>query len=313
VTGATPNAPARSATSLREIVREGRDRLGQSRSIVLLSTFGIVVGIFCLALNAMRGGAPIGVEGDLTKPASFDIAVGIYLLTLAMLYPSARFTPRGSRHWIGWTIALFLYGFLLETVQTFRGIDPRFSHVGSLLDGILGSVFGLVAIGFIVLFVVLARQFFRDRTDSRSPVTLAIRYGCVATLAAFAAGIWMSVIQGRHTGSAGNILALHALGFHGLQAIPVVALLLGWSGADAVHTRRWVHAAGITWLVVCAAVAYQTFIGHSVYERAPAMIVGVFMLVVWAAIAAFAFWGWLRLPATPRVSRDISKRPTASS
>jgi hypothetical protein len=305
-------APTRTAVPLSEILSLGWKQLQQSRSLLWLASIGIIAGLFCYGVYALRGGAPIGAEGDLTKPASFNIAVGIYLLTLAMLFPSSRFTPKGARRWVAWTIVLFMYGFVLETVQTFRGIDPRFSRVGSRIDGLLGGIFALVAIGFIVLFIVLARQFFRDRPDARSPIILAIRYGCAATLAAFAAGVWMSVIQGRHTGAAGNVLALHALGFHGLQAVPIVALLLVWSGADSAQTRRWVHAAGITWLAVCAAVAYQTFIGRSVYERAPVMIAGAFLLIVWAAIAALALWGWLRLPATPPGSRDISRMPTVN-
>jgi hypothetical protein len=145
----------------------------------------------------------------------------------------------------------------------------------------------------IVTFVVMARRFFfRGRPDADSAVLLAIRYGCIATVAGFAAGLWMSAITGSRTGASGNILPLHALGFHGLQAIPVVALLLLWSGADNAEARRWVHYTAAVWLAACAAVAWQTIIGRSVLEVAPATIATGFLLLVWAAIASLAVWRW---------------------
>src|SRR5687767_10955111 len=118
--------------------------------------------------------------------------------------------------------------------------------------------------------------------------------GCIATIAAFAAGFWMSAITGSRTGATGNILPLHALRFHGLQTIPV-ALLLVWSGADRSEARKWVHYTGIAWLAVCAAVALQTFMGRSVLEISPATLASAFFLAAWALIALLAFWRWARV------------------
>jgi hypothetical protein len=55
---------------------------------------------------------------------------------------------------------------------------------------------------------------------------------------AFAGGLWMIVIQGRKTGVAGNILPLHAAGFHGLQAVPIVAILFRRSTLSDRLARR---------------------------------------------------------------------------
>jgi hypothetical protein len=299
----------RTAVPLAEILRAGRNRLRETPALLWLGVTGIALGIFCLAVAAARQGVPIGIEGDLTKPGSFNVAVGIYVLTLAMVFPSARFSERGRKRWLRWSVALGTYSFAIETIQTFRGLDPRFTRVGSPADQIAGGIFGLVSIGLVVLFVVMALKFFGQRPDARSAIILAIRYGCAAALAAFAAGIWMSAIQGRHTGVAGNILPLHALGFHGLQAIPIVALLLVWSGADNDGARKWVHITGIAWLAACAAVAWQTFMGRAVYETSPATLAGAFLLVVWAGIVALAFWRWARLPARPHGSPDTSRTP----
>jgi hypothetical protein len=166
-------------------------------------------------------------------------------------------------------------------------------------------VFFLTALVIMVLFIIMAVKFFRrGRPDADSPIILAIRYGSAAALGAFTAGIWMSLIGGRTTGAAGNILPLHALGFHGLQAVPLIALLLLWSGYDSHETRKWVHATGIVWVAACAAVAWQTIAGRSVSETSAAPLVTGFLLAVWAGIGLFAFWRWAAAPATPLESPD---------
>ena len=293
-----------------EILRRTKTRLSENRPLALMGLFGIVLGLICLVVLAARGGAPIPPEGDLTKSASFDIAVGIYLLTVTLLVSEAGFSDRGRRRWLWWNVGLVTYGYSIETVQIFRGIDPRFSKVGTPLDQIAGLVFFIQALTLMVLFIIMAvRLFRRDRTDSNSPLVLAIRYGCLTAIGAFAAGIWMSVIGGRVSGEAGNILPLHALGFHGLQAVPLVALLLNWAGGEPDESRRWVHLTGIAWVIACAVVAWQTVAGRSIFDASPAMMVSAFVLFVWAAGAFFAFWSWLRVPIR-RESPDISRMPT---
>ena len=288
-------APDRVPPSVSEIARAGWSRLMENPVIAWGGFAGIILGLIVSAVWVARGGEPIPPEGELGKAITFNIGVGIYLLTIALILPTAGFSEKTRRRWTFWAAAIFAYSYSLETIQTLRGIDPRFTRVGGLFDQITGNLFALVAIGMIATFVVMARRFFfRGRSDADSPVLLAIRYGCIATVAAFAAGLWMSAITGSRTGATGNILPLHALGFHGLQAIPVVALLLLWSGADRNEARKWVHYTAIAWLAACAAVAWQTIIGRSVLEVGPATIASAFLLSIWTAIAAVAFWRWVR-------------------
>jgi hypothetical protein len=286
----------------------------ETRALTVMGFVGIGLGLICLAVMAARQGVPIPPEGDLSKPASFDIAVGIYILTIALLVPSAGFSEKGKKHWVRWNVGLFAYAYTLETVQVFRGLDPRFSRHGTPLDQIAGGVFFFVALGTLVLFIIMAVKFFRrGRPDADSPLLLAIRYGCLAAIGAFTAGIWMSAVQGRTTGAAGNILPLHALGFHGLQAVPLIALLLLWSGYDSRETRKWVHATGVVWLAACAAVALQTMAGRSVSEMSAGPLATAFLLAVWAGLGLFALWRWAATPARPLESPGISKTPTEST
>jgi hypothetical protein len=305
VTEAVASGAKLGSLPLAEIIRSGWRRLMETRALTVMGFVGIALGLICLAVMAARGGVPIPPEGDLSKPATFNIAVGIYILTITLLLPSAGFSERGRKRWVWWNVGLFAYAYIIETGQVFRGLDPRFSKHGTPWDQIAGGVFFLTALGVMVLFIIMAVKFFRrGRPDADSPIILAIRYGSAAALGAFTAGIWMSVIQGRTTGAAGNILPLHALGFHGLQAVPLIALLLLWSGYDSGETRKWVHATGIVWVAACAAVAWQTIAGRSVSEVSAATLATGFLLAVWAGVGLFAFWRWASTPATPLESPD---------
>jgi hypothetical protein len=123
-------------------------------------------------------------------------------------------------------------------------------------------------------------------------VLLALRYACVSAAFAFSAGLWMIIIQGRRTGAAGNILPLHAAGFHGLQAIPIVAFLLARSSQPDRLARRWTHAAGLAWAALCAGLAWQTVAGRPVVEFTPAILFAIAATAIWACCALVSAYAW---------------------
>src|SRR5262245_1110791 len=198
-------------------------------------------------------------------------------------------------------MTLFAYG--VETVQPLRGLDPRFSQVAGPVDSLIGGLFALDSLGLIALFVVLAVRLFRGGTAGADGlVPLGLRYAVGATMLAFAAGISMIVVQGRHTGAAGNILPLHALGFHGLQAIPLVAWLFSRSAMPEPEARRWVHAAGLAWCAACLGIAWQTAQGQHPTAPSPAMLLTLVVLCGWLLSAARAL----------QAARASSRAATAS-
>lgn len=274
--------------------------LTQVRALFWLGTAGLVLAAGCSAIALLRGSLAVGAEGDLSKAITFDGAVGIYLLTLGFFVPLAEFTARGLRRWLGWSNGLFTYAYALETIQTLRGLDPRFTKVGSPVDQILGGVFFLVALGVIALFCILAIKLVRrDVYGAQGVILLAIRYGIMAAMIAFAAGVWMSAAAGRHVGVAGNILPLHAMGFHGLQAVPVVGWLLSRSAVSEQDARRWVHLAGAGWIAACLAIAWQTAAGQPVTEFSIAMALAVIFVLAWTLMALRAALAWMqaKMPA----------------
>jgi hypothetical protein len=268
--------------------------LTRVRALFWIGMAGIVLSAGCTALAAVRGGFAIGAEGDLTKAITFDGALGLYFLTLGFFVPLAGFTAQGLRRWSQWTVGLAIYAYGMETVQTLRGLDPRFTKVGAPIDRILGGVFFLVAVGVAALFSLLAAKIVRQDTRGlKGMLSLAVRYGMAATMIAFAAGVWMSAMAGRKFGAQGNILPLHAIGFHGLQAVPLVAWFLGRSQVPEPDARRWVHLAGICWIAACLAIAWQTAAGAPVTEFSVAMAVAVASVLAWAFGALRALLAWM--------------------
>lgn len=269
--------------------------LRRERALTATALLGIALGMACAVAIGVRGGELVGAEGHLRKAAAFDVAVGIYLLTLVMLVPLARFGRAGGWAWSVSLVLLTLYAYGMENVQVARGIDPRFTRVGSVTDQVLGGFFFLAAVGMIVSFAVLAWKILARRTDGADgPLLLSLRYAGAATFGAFGAGFWMSAGGGSRAGEAGSILPLHALGFHGLQALPLIAILLAWAGVRADRARPWIHAAGAAWLIACAAVAWQTAQGRGPLELTPANAVAAGALLAWGAVAVLALRTWLR-------------------
>ena len=264
------------------------------RPLLFTGVLGIALGGVCFAGMAFHG-VIVEPEGNLYKAATFDIAVGIFLLTLALVMKIADFSPRGLRWFRRALIGLALYGYAVETIQIFRGYDPRFSRVSSPLDQAIGGFFFLSALGIMVCFLALmVRFFFRSTTGEGGALVLALRYGTAASLLAFGVGIAMSALGGPGLGENGNLLPLHAAGFHGLQAVPLVALLLGWAGVAEDEARGTVHLAGLAWIAACLAIAWQTASGRSVLEPSAATAVAAAVMVVWGLIFSKALLAFRR-------------------
>jgi hypothetical protein len=266
----------------------------KARPVFGLGVLGLTLSALCAMLALIRGNLVIGAEGDLTKAITFDGAVGVYFLTIGFFIPLAQMSARGLRRWLGWSVGLAIYAYGAETIQILRGLDPRFTKVGGPVDQILGGVFFLIALGFVAMFSIVAIKLVRR--DTHGPdglLLLGIRYAIGATLLAFAAGVWMSLAGGRTFGAAGNILPLHAIGFHGLQAVPLVAWLLSRSKLPDHDARRWIHLTGVSWLAACLAIAWQTGAGVPVTEFSIALALAIVFVLAWSVGALLAARAWL--------------------
>jgi hypothetical protein len=265
-----------------------RAALRSERAVALTGTLGLALA-GAIGVLALVHGPVIEPEGVLSKPMSFDGALGFFVLTLAVLIPLARLPLRRLDRLRLALIAFTIISLAIETVQSLRGLDPRFSQVAGAIDQRLGLLFFFVALGVLVCFYILAVRFFEPapRPADEDVLALSLRYGAAAAMLAFGAGIAMSAIGGRQVGASGNLIPLHALGFHGLQSLPLVAILGLRAGLDSARVRSWVHRAGLAWTGACVAVAIQTMRGLAITVPRPASIAAGLLVVTWGGIVVY--------------------------
>lgn len=259
---------------------------------------GIALGGLAFIVAGVRG-AEVPPEGDLMKPATFDLAVGLFILSLVPWLPVSGFSAAARRRWRTWMIGLLIYAFGTETIQQFRGIDPRFSQAEPASQ-FFGLIFFISALGIMSLAIALAARAFDVRPSGRGGLlVVAARWAGASMLMGFLAGFWLSANQGRFVGEAGNLLPLHAAGFHAVQAVPLVALMLAWSAVPVEAARRWVHVAGAAWAAACIVLWWQTALGRAVTDLAGgAASAAVMLLAVWALTALRALVAWRQAEPT---------------
>jgi hypothetical protein len=249
----------------------------------------------CLLVAAARGSWSVPPEGRLLEAAKFEVGVGIYFLTLALLVPLSGMTARARRRWIRASAVVAVYFVLVETVQAVRGFDPRFTAAGTPLDQAAGAMFGVSALLLTILFMILARRFYRhDVLAEHPPLRSAIRYGIAATLFAFGAGIVMTMLRTRLVAGTGSLMPVHAAGFHGLQALPLVALLAGRSTSGGTRPVPLTHLAGLAWLVLCASLLLQALEGAPLLSMRASTVAAAIALLVWLSCVVVGARAWRR-------------------
>ncbi|WNC15810.1 hypothetical protein [Brevibacillus brevis] len=234
--------------------------------LVLTGLLGFLLAAICGVWVILYGG-PVFPKGDVLKAFSFNAALGVFLLSTAAILP---FTALGnkSRALFRWSyIVLALYSYAAETVQNFRGVDPRFVKGGMPFDVWVGSIFTFVALLLILFYLFVAVQYFRPKAYRLRPeLIVGIRYAMLAVLLSFAAGVWISFNNGRLVGLHGSIIWLHGLGFHALQVVPFIAWLSERTALTHSARKAFIHLAGTAYLVSLVAVGWQTYLGHPVLE-----------------------------------------------
>jgi hypothetical protein len=272
--------------------------LRREPALVRMAALGVGLALVACVIALSYGGWLLGTEGRLKEAARFDIAIPIFMLTMAMLLPLSGMSASASKRWRRCLIGFIAYGYALENIQAWRGIDPRFSRIGTPLDQLAGTVFFLQALGVLVLFIGLTGRFFRDDALSDHPtLRTALRYGALGANFAFFVGVLMSGLQGRFVHGSGDLMAIHAAGFHGLQAVPLVALLLGWSGASRGAARTCIHAAGIGWLLFSAGLFVQAFMGIPTLAPGLGSSLALAGAALWLMAFGYAWWVLRSAPA----------------
>jgi hypothetical protein len=266
---------------------------GRYPFLTVVGMLGFAFAAVTTAVAAWNGGWLMSPEGRLLEAVKFSVAVGIYTLTLGLILPLAPMTDSGRRRWAGWAVGLTTYGYLMENVQAWRGLNPRFSAVAGPLDQALGGVFFLQALGLLVLFVILMRRFFRDDALPDHPaLRLSLRYATAGVLIAFGVGILMSGIAGRVFRAGGDLMPIHAAGFHALQAVPLIALLISAGALRTSAVLRMTHIGGAGWLLLCVGMVVQALMGMPPAAPTPALAISAVGATMWTSALGIALHAW---------------------
>jgi hypothetical protein len=224
----------------------------------------------------------IAPEGNMRDAFSFNAAIGMFILSIAAILPLSRFGAR-KRKVVRWLfIFASIYSYTIETLQNFRGLNPRFSREGTVVDIVAGMLFGVISLVLVALTIVIMVHFLRMKQSHGRPLLImGIRYAFLSVLAANSAGIWMIVLQDRLTGGAGNLIVLHGVGFHALQTLILPAWLLEKAQIHEKFKKVLIHTGSIAWMLMVLVLGIQTALGQTVFEITILPMIALLFFLIW--------------------------------
>jgi len=266
------------------------------------------------------------------KPFKFAVSTAIYSVTLAWLVGQLVRLRRVA--WIGGTIATIALAVELVIITAFAAVgDTSHFNVTTPLHAAAWSTMAFSIVAVWVVTLVVAVALFRNRLGDRAR-TAAIRAGAVLAVLGMGLAFLMTGPQGdqisnyqgivgAHTVGvadggpglpllgwstvAGDLRIPHFVGMHGLQALPIFAIVLELLArrvpllADDVLRFRLVAIAAATYLAVVGLTAWQALIGQSVVQPGgPVLVAAIAVGVTAAAAAVVAVGAAMRRPAGVR-------------
>ena len=260
-------------------------------------------------------GAPVWL-----KPAKFAVSIAIYTLTLAWMFTFLETWPR-TRRIVGWTTAVaMVVEMVIIGAQAWRGTTSHF-NASTPLDIALFAIMGFAIVVQTLSTVAVAVALWRNRFADRA-LGWAMRLGMTITIVgAFTGGLMTAptarqlevarsgermTVSGAHTVGApdggpglpgtgwstdhGDLRVPHFVGLHALQALPLVALLLGTRRLSEQVRVRLTMIAAASYSGLFAILLSQALRGQSVL--APDTLTTT-LVVLWAALTIIASRGIL--------------------
>jgi hypothetical protein len=265
-------------TTLAFVRRHHRPLLALTWATAALA---VVAAVGLLVDPRILTGVPIWL-----KPFKFAVSISIYGLTLAWML---SVLPRRSRvaEWAGTVIVASLTAEMAVIVtQVIRGTTSHYnetSPLNSALWQVMGTSILILFVAHLVIGVIALRQRIPDRVAAA-----AIRWGLGLSLLGMAAAVPMTTrapgiegITGAHsvgvpdggpglplTGwstTGGDLRIGHFVGLHALQALPLLAILLGRLAGRRLDERtraRLVLVAGSAYAVLVVLLTWQALRGQ---------------------------------------------------
>jgi hypothetical protein len=256
-------------------LKDGSPPLAVTGVVMLVALALFAVG---LAVDPrMVTGAPVWL-----KPAKFAASIAIYTLTLAWIF---SLLPRWRRMRLvvgRLTAAVMVLELAIIAAQAWRGTTSHF-NVSTPLDIVLVATMGTAIVVQTLSSIAVAIALWRERLADAA-LGWALRSGMVLTIAGALTGGLMTrptpeqleaaragarmTVAGAHTVGAadggpglpgtgwstehGDLRIPHFVGLHAVQALPLVALIIGRLGV-----ARWTRVR----LVTVAAFSYAALFG----------------------------------------------------
>ena len=298
------------------------------RSAWLMAALSVLFGVLLLVDPRVVEGAPAWL-----KPLKFAVSIGLYSATFAWVVRALTGAPRLARLAVTTTVATLLVEMALIGLQAARGTTSHF-NTSSLFDGAVFTVMGLAiaaqTLVALAVTVALFRQPFTDRA-----MGWALRLGMALTVAGASTGGLMTSPSpaqiaefkatgampraGGHTVGApdggpglpgtgwssahGDLRVPHFLGLHAMQALPLVALLVGGLRRERARVVAVLGAAA-SYAGLFVILLAQALGGESITAPSTTTLTA---LGAWAALSAgLALAAW-----RAAVTRDVVGARTA--
>lgn len=194
------------------------------------------------------------------KPMKFFISIAIFLWTMAIYFEQIP-ARAGLFRKLSWLMtAIFVIEMVVIAGQPLRGKTSHF-NMGTPLDGALFAIMGFAIAALTLIIAYLTVLFFRSDLDLPPAVAWGLRLGLLVMLLGSLQGGYMSTQLGHAVGVAdggaglpianwsttgGDLRVAHFLGLHGLQGVPIFALLAERFKPDWATVATLAFAAGYT-------------------------------------------------------------------
>jgi len=236
-------------------------------AIVLIHLVGAVVCIGGLFIDERT---LMGVNVWI-KPLKFCISGAIYIFTVGFLmtkYPYSTRKKNILNNIVSWTLLLEI-GIIFY--QAARGVKSHYNE-DSLFDGLLFAAMGILIAINVLLMILFAFDAARLRLKVAKPIQVAIFMGWVVVIVGSWIGGQMISQMAHNVGIAdggeglplvnwstvaGDLRIAHFFGLHGIQIIPLFALIL--SRKWKTSTKNQIISVVVFGLVYAAWIAYMFY------------------------------------------------------
>lgn len=259
-----------------------------SKPLIITGFIGICSSVIILVYILINGSI-ILPDGDLYKPFSFNAALGIFLINIAAFISLAGFSNRGKAIWMKWFIFAVIGAYAIETIQTLRGIDPRFARNHNLSDILIGAVgMTLFSILIMILTVIFAWKIYTSN-NQRKLLIYSINGSMMIVFIGFLIGIIILVarLSGDFRGQYDMYISIYAHGFafHSFQALPILAWVL--EKTDLKQPNRIISATGVIWIMVTVLLYVQNYLSYKIYEG-PIFYINSLLILIYFCVLVYS-------------------------